>query len=147
MNDQSGALASILLVEDNPGDVRLTQEALDEGGIDLSLDAVTDGIAALDYLHQRGEYADATVPDLVLLDLNLPRKNGDEVLAEIRADSDLSRLPVIVLTSSAAEEDVGRSYDLDANAYLTKPIEPGQFVETVRAVEQFWLRDVELPPG
>ncbi|WP_254861640.1 response regulator [Halovivax gelatinilyticus] len=146
MNRYSNERATILLVEDNPGDVRLTREALAEGEIDASLDVVTDGVSALEYLRQRGEYADVEPPALVLLDLNLPRKSGDEVLAEIREDPDRSRLPVIVLTSSNADEDVARSYDLSANAYLTKPIDADHFVEAIRAMERFWLRDVHLPP-
>jgi len=138
--------ADILLVEDNPGDVRLTQEAFEEGKIHNELHVVKDGVAALDFLYQRGEYADAPRPDVVLLDLNLPRKNGDEVLAAIRDDPDLERLPVVVLTSSDAQEDVVRSYELQANAYLTKPVDPAEFIETVRSFQEFWLSVVRFPP-
>jgi len=135
----------ILLVEDNPGDVRLTKEAFEEGSISNTLHVVTDGIDALDFLYRRGDYPDAPRPDIVLLDLNLPRKNGDEVLEEIRGDAGLSSLPVIVLTSSEAAEDVIRSYDLCANAYLTKPVDPDEFIEIVRRFKAFWLEVVRLP--
>ena len=135
----------ILLVEDNPGDVRLTQEAFKEAGIANRIHVVTDGYQALEFLYQRGEYEDAVRPDLVLLDLNLPKKNGDEVLEELKADPQFTGLPVIVLTSSDAETDVVRSYELNANAYLTKPVNPGEFVETVRTLERFWLSIVRLP--
>lgn len=137
--------AQILLVEDNPGDVRLTKEAFEHGRIENDLHVVTDGVDALEFLHQRGGYDDAPRPDLVLLDLNLPRKNGDEVLEELKADPDLRSIPVIVLTSSKAEEDIARSYDLHANAYLTKPVDPEEFIDTVRAFEEFWLSLVRLP--
>lgn len=142
---QNPTPADILLVEDNPGDIRLTQEAFKEGQIDNTLHVVKDGIEALDFLFQRNEYTDAPRPDIILLDLNLPRKNGDEVLEEIRDEPDLRRIPVMVLTSSEAQEDVVRSYDLCANAYLTKPVDPDQFIEVVRTFEQFWLSIVRLP--
>jgi CheY-like chemotaxis protein len=138
--------AQILLVEDNPGDVRLTQEAFRESQIANSLHVVTDGVEALDFLYQRGDHADVPRPDIVLLDLNLPRKNGDEVLEEIQ-DDDISCIPVIVLTSSQAEEDVVRSYQLKANAYLTKPVDPEEFIEVVRTFKTFWLEVVRLPPA
>jgi len=149
MTDASGTgdPADILLVEDNPGDVRLTEEAFREGQIRNTLHVVTDGVEALEFLNRRGEYADAPFPDLILLDLNLPRKNGDEVLEEISADPELARIPVIVLTGSSAEEDVVRSYDLAANAYLTKPVDPEEFIETVRSFQEFWLSVVRLPPS
>ena len=136
----------ILLVEDNPGDVRLTKEAFADGSIDNRLHVVTDGDEAMDFLYQRGEYGDASLPDLVLLDLNLPKKSGEEVLEEIQADEDLRCLPVVILTSSEAQEDVLRSYELQANAYLTKPVDPESFLDTVRTFEDFWLRVVRLPP-
>lgn len=142
----SGEPVDILLVEDNPGDVRLTQEAFKEGNIANTLHVATDGVEALDFLHKRDEYADAPCPDIVLLDLNLPRKNGDEVLEKIRDDSDLSDLPVIILTSSEAEEDIVKSYELQANAYLTKPVDPEGFIQTVRSFERFWLELVRFPP-
>ncbi|AHG04219.1 chemotaxis protein CheY [Halobacterium sp. DL1] len=137
----------ILLVEDNPGDVRLTQEAFKNGQIYNDLHVVNDGDEALAFLRNEGEHADAPTPDIVLLDLNLPRKNGDEVLAEVRADPDLARIPVIVLTSSEAQEDVAQSYELQANAYLTKPVDPSEFIEVVKSFKQFWLSVVRLPPG
>ena len=140
-----GDPAQILLVEDNPGDVRLTQEAFREGQIDNDLHVVEDGVEALDFLFKRGEYADAPCPDIVLLDLNLPRKNGDEVLEEMRADETLQYVPVVVLTSSEAQEDVVKSYELNANAYLTKPVDPVDFIEVVQSFERFWLSIVRLP--
>lgn len=143
--DGSGDSADILLVEDNPGDVRLTREALKEGDNCTELHVVTDGNEALDFLYRRGENADAPRPDIVLLDLNLPRKNGDEVLQAIDGDPDLARIPVIVLTSSDAEEDVVRSYDLHANAYLTKPVDPEEFIDVVQSLQAFWLTVVRLP--
>ena len=137
--------ADILLVEDNPGDVRLTQEALKNGRIDNTLHVVRDGVAALEFLERRGEYADAPRPDIVLLDLNLPRKNGDEVLEAMDEDPDLDHIPVIVLTSSESHADVVRSYDLNANAYLTKPVDPDEFISTIQKLEEFWLSIVRLP--
>ncbi len=137
--------ARILLVEDNPGDVRLTKESFEHGPIENDLHVVTDGAAALEFLHRRGEYTDAPRPDLVLLDLNLPRITGDEVLEELKADPELRSIPVVVLTSSKAEEDVARSYDHHANAYLTKPVDPDEFIDTVRVFEEFWFSVVRLP--
>lgn len=138
--------AQILLVEDNPGDVRLTKEAFKQGRIENALHVVSDGTEALDFLSQRGEYADAPRPDLILLDLNLPGKDGEDVLEELKDDPALRSIPVIVLTSSRAEEDVVKSYELHANAYLTKPVDPDEFIETVRAFEKFWFSVVRLPP-
>lgn len=136
----------ILMVEDNPGDVRLTEEALKEGKIWNSLHVVGDGVAALDYLYRRSIYADATRPDLILLDLNLPRKDGREVLACIKSDQHLRSIPVVVLTTSQAEEDVLRAYNLNANCFITKPVSFDQFTRIVTAIEQFWLTVVTLPP-
>jgi CheY-like chemotaxis protein len=147
MGDRNGDPADILLVEDNPGDVRLTREAFAEGNLANTLHVVTDGIEALEFLHQRGDHEDVPRPDVVLLDLNLPRKNGDEVLAEIREDPDFTHLPVIILTSSEAEEDILSSYGLSANAYLTKPVDPAMFIDTVRSFKTFWLEVVRLPPS
>lgn len=144
---QEGEPVDILLVEDNPGDVRLTEEAFKDGRINNDLHVTTDGQEALDFLFQRADYADAPVPDLVLLDLNLPRIDGKEVLREIRNDPDLQRLPVIILTSSAAQQDVIESYELQTNAYLTKPVSPDEFVALVRSIEEFWLTFVRLPPN
>jgi len=143
----SSDAADVLLVEDNPGDVRLTQEAFGEGRVDSTLHVVTDGVEALDFLYRRGEHADAPRPDVVLLDLNLPRKNGGEVLSEINDDAGLSRVPVVILTSSEAEEDVVKSYERHASAYLTKPVDPEEFLEVVRAFKAFWLSAVRLPSG
>ena len=141
----NGEPADILLVEDNPGDVRLTKEAFREGCLANTLHVVGDGIEALDFVYRRGDYTDAPRPDIVLLDLNLPRKNGDEVLEEIKDEPDLRPIPVIVLTSSRAQEDVAKSYDLRANAYLTKPVDPDEFIDIIRSFEQFWLSIVRLP--
>ncbi|WP_049896995.1 response regulator [Natrialba chahannaoensis] len=138
--------AQILLVEDNPGDVRLTKEAFKQGRIENDLHVVSDGTEALEFLHQRNDYEDVPRPDLILLDLNLPRTDGEEVLEELKGDSELRSIPVIVLTSSRAEEDVAKSYELHANAYLTKPVDPDEFIETVRAFEKFWFSVVRLPP-
>jgi len=143
---RGGNPIEILLVEDNPGDVRLTEEAFREGRIDNELHVVTDGESALDFLYRRGDHADAVQPDLVLLDLNLPKVDGMEVLERVKDDPDLKQIPVIVLTSSEDETDIVESYDRHTNAYLTKPIDPDEFVDLVRSLESFWLRFVHLPP-
>ncbi len=135
----------ILLVEDNPGDVRLTQEVLKDGRIANTLRVVNDGVAALEYLRCEGEFADMSRPDLVLLDLNLPKMDGRDVLAAIKGDSDLRSIPVVVLTTSAAEVDILKAYDLHANCYITKPVDLNDFVEVVRSIEDFWLAIVKLP--
>lgn len=135
----------ILLVEDSPGDVRLTQEALRENKIRNRLWVVQDGAEALDFLRRSGEFRDAVRPNLILLDLNLPKKDGREVLAEIKEDSDLKRIPVVVLTTSQAEQDVLRSYNLHANCYIVKPVDLHQFINIVRSIEGFWLSVVRLP--
>ncbi len=137
----------ILLVEDSSADVRLTREALKDAKVLNTLHVARDGLAALAFLGQRGQYAGSPRPDLILLDLNLPRKDGREVLAEIKKDPELKRIPVVVLTTSRAEEDVLRSYDLHANAYVTKPVDLGQFLKVVRSLEEFWLAVVTLPPN
>ena len=137
----------ILLVEDNPGDVRLTREAMKEGKVLDQLNVVMDGVEAMAYLRTEGKYKDATRPDLVLLDLNLPKKNGREVLQEIKEDPDLKRIPVVVLTISKNEQDILRSYDLHANCYITKPVDLEQFISVVKAVEDFWFTVVKLPPN
>jgi chemotaxis family two-component system response regulator Rcp1 len=136
----------ILMVEDNPGDVRLTVEALKEGKVRNNFHTVEDGVEALAYLRRQGHYADAPRPDLVLLDLNLPKKNGREVLEEIKADPDLKRIPVVILTVSQAEQDILRSYNLHANCYITKPVDLDQFLDVVKSIENFWLTVVMLPP-
>jgi two-component system, chemotaxis family, response regulator Rcp1 len=147
MNHLETRLIEILLVEDNPGDARLTQEALREGKIYNRLHVVTDGEAAMAFLHRQGHYHHAVRPDLILLDLNLPRKNGQEVLAEIKSDLELRRIPVVILTTSAAEEDVNRSYDLHANCYITKPVDLAQFIKVVQLLNNFWFSVVVLPAG
>lgn len=136
----------ILLVEDNPGEIRLTREVMKEGKVLNQLNVVMDGVEAMAYLRNEGEYKDATRPDLLLLDLNLPKKNGREVLKEIKEDPDLKRIPVVVLTISRDERDILKSYDLHANCYITKPVDLQQFISVVKAVEDFWLTVVKLPP-
>lgn len=136
----------ILLVEDNPGDVRLTREALKEGKVRNNLYVAPDGVEALRFLRREGEHAEAVRPDLILLDLNLPRMDGREVLEVIKADSDLRHIPVVVLTSSQAEQDIVRAYDLHANCYVTKPVDLDQFIHVVRSIEDFWFTIVKLPP-
>ena len=135
----------VLLVEDNPGDVRLTREALKEGKVINNLNVVRDGEEALAYLHREGPYAAAPRPDIILLDLNLPRKDGRGVLAEIKQDEALKRIPVVVLTTSRAEEDILRTYELHANCYIVKPVDLDQFIKVVRSIETFWLTIVKLP--
>ena len=134
----------ILLVEDNPGDVRLTEETLKESALTHRLSTARDGVEAISFLRQEGIHRDAPRPDLILLDLNLPRKDGREVLAEIKSDRRLKLIPVVVLTTSDAEQDVLRSYDLHANCYITKPVDLDEFIDTVKAVETFWLGTVRL---
>jgi two-component system, chemotaxis family, response regulator Rcp1 len=136
----------ILLVEDNPGDVRLTAEALHEGHVLNQLHVAVDGEQAMAFLRRAGPFADAPRPDLILLDLNLPRKDGREVLAEVKADPDLRRIPIVVLTTSSAERDILQSYDMHANCYILKPVDLDQFIDAVRTVEEFWLSVVKLPP-
>jgi CheY-like chemotaxis protein len=136
----------ILLVEDNPGDVRLTREALKEGKIRNHLNVASDGVEAMRYLRREGEHADATRPDLILLDLNLPKMDGREVLQAVKADPSLRQIPVVVLTSSAAEQDIVRAYDLHANCYVSKPVDLDQFIHVVKSIEDFWFSIVKLPP-
>jgi len=136
----------ILLVEDNPGDVRLTEEALKEGKVLNNLSVVGDGVEALDFLNRKGKYADAPRPDLILLDLNLPKRNGREVLAKIKQDPNLRRIPVVVLTISKDKKDILKSYDLHANCYITKPVDLNQFMAIVKSIEDFWLTIVKFPP-
>lgn len=139
-------LIRVLLVEDSLADIELTLEALQEAKFVNQVQTVRDGAEALDYLHRRGEHAAAVRPDLIILDLNLPKRNGHEVLADIKDDPDLRRIPVAVLTTSAAEADVVASYDLGANCYLTKPVDVGQFLRVVQSIEEFWFGVVRLPP-
>jgi CheY-like chemotaxis protein len=135
----------VLLVEDNPGDVRLTREALKEGKVHNNLHVAPDGVEALAFLRREGKYADAVRPDLILLDLNLPRKGGREVLEEVKGDPALRHIPVVILTSSQAEQDIARAYDLHANCYITKPVDLDQFITVVKSIEDFWFTVVKLP--
>ncbi len=136
----------ILLVEDSPSDAELTVEALKEAKIHNRLSIVEDGVEALDFLHRRGKWSEAPRPDLIMLDLNLPRKDGREVLGEIKADPLLKTIPVVVLTTSRAEQDVLRAYQLNANCYITKPVDFDQFLRVIHSIEQYWLLVVTLPP-
>jgi len=146
MTAPNSRLVEILLVEDNPGDVRLTVEALREAKVSNNMTVAKDGEQAVEILRQAGEYAETPRPDVILLDLNLPRKDGREVLAEIKVDPELRRIPVVVLTTSAAEEDILRAYNLNANCYITKPVDLEQFINVVKSIEGFWLELVKLPP-
>lgn len=136
----------ILLVEDSPADVRLTKEALKEEKLHNNLYVVNDGVEAMEFLRKEGKYQKAIRPDLILLDLNLPKKDGREVLKEIKNDDDLKTIPVVILTISKAEEDVLKSYNLHANCYITKPIDLNQFTKVVKSIKDFWLTIVKLPP-
>ena len=136
----------ILLVEDNPGDARLTLEAMREAKVRNRIHVVEDGVEAMEFLRRQGRFGDAPRPDLILLDLNLPRKDGREVLAEVKADPDLKRIPIVVLTTSRAEEDVLRAYNLHANCYVTKPVDLEQFMKIVSQIDEFWVKVVTLPP-
>jgi two-component system, chemotaxis family, response regulator Rcp1 len=147
MDTMSGVTPiDILLVEDSPGDVRLTREALKDGRVANRLHVVGDGEEALAFLRREGEYADAAIPGLVLLDLNLPRLDGREVLRIMKGDRDLKRIPVVVLTTSTADADVLRVYDLAGNCYIPKPVDYDRFIEVIRGIEDFWLSVVRLPP-
>ena len=137
----------ILLVEDSPGDVRLTKEALQDAKMIVNLDVVGDGMEAMAFLRREGKYAKVQRPDLILLDLNLPKKDGREVLAEVKQDPDLRRIPVVILTISNNEEDILKSYNLHANAYVTKPLGLEQFAKITRSIEDFWFTVVKLPPN
>ena len=142
-----GKPIKILLIEDNPGDVRLTREALKESKISNKLSVVMDGIEAMDFLNRKGKYKEESRPDLILLDLNLPKKDGREVLAEIKEDDDLKRIPVVILTTSTAELDIMKTYNLHANCYITKPVELEQFINVVKNIGDFWFTIVKLPPN
>ncbi|TMF53344.1 MAG: response regulator [Chloroflexi bacterium] len=139
-------VVDILLVEDNPGDVRLTREALKEAKVRNELHVATDGVEALAFLRREGVHKKAVRPSLVLLDLNLPRKNGREVLAEMKEDPELRRIPVVILTTSQAEQDIIKAYDLHVNCYINKPVDLDQFLQVVKSIEDFWLTLVKLPP-
>ena len=145
MESISGRAIELLLVEDSEPDVRLTREALHEAKVKNRLWVVEDGVEALEFLRRQGRYADAPRPDLILLDLNLPRQDGRQVLQEIKNDESLKRIPVVILTTSKNEEDVLRAYDLHANCYITKPVDFNRFMEVVKSIEDFWLTIVRLP--
>jgi len=145
VSQRLGEPIEILLVEDNPGDVLLTQESLADSKVNNTLHVVKDGVEAMAFVRREGQYADRPRPDLVLLDLNLPRKDGREVLEELKSDDDLRRIPVVILTTSSQEEDVAQAYDAHANCYITKPIDLEQFMKVVRTIESFWLEIVKLP--
>ncbi|MGD9897934.1 MAG: response regulator [Calditrichaceae bacterium] len=144
---KDGSTVEILLVEDNPGDIRLTQEALKEGKVHNNLHVAEDGVEALDFLFNRGKFISAPRPDLILLDLNLPKKDGREVLDEIKNHPSLKHIPVVILTTSSAEQDIIKTYSLHANCYITKPVDLEQFIKVVRTIEDFWLSIVKLPSG
>ena len=146
MVEKNGPI-EILLVEDNPGDVRLTKEALKEGKVYSNLHTVKDGVEAMEFLRRQGKFKDVPRPDIILLDLNLPRKDGREVLEEIKSDEVFKRIPVVVLTTSKAEEDVLRTYNLHANCYVTKPVDLEKFMVVVKSIDVFWLTVVTLPPN
>ena len=146
MVERNGPI-EILLVEDNPGDVRLTKEALREGKVYSNLHTVKDGVEAMEFLRRQGKFKGVPRPDIILLDLNLPKKDGREVLEEIKTDEELKRIPVVVLTTSKAEEDVLRTYNLHANCYVTKPVDLEKFMVVVKSIDIFWLTVVTLPPN
>jgi CheY-like chemotaxis protein len=143
----SDGAVGVLLVEDDPGDVLIAREALNAAGLDTRLDVVSDGIDAMDYLRRKGDYADAERPDLILLDLNLPRMSGHEVLAAVKADPTLRRIPVVVLTTSSSDADVARSYDLHANVYVSKPVDFHDFAAVVKQIDEFFGTVARLPPA
>lgn len=145
LKNEKGNPIEILLVEDNPGDVRLTQEVLKEGKVHNNLSVVENGVQALSFLKKEDGYKDAKTPDLILLDLNMPKKDGREVLLDIKKDKDLKKIPVIVLTTSQAEEDILKVYDLNANCFISKPVDLEQFINVVKSIEDFWLSIVKLP--
>jgi two-component system, chemotaxis family, response regulator Rcp1 len=147
MSEVNAKPIELLLVEDSPGDVRLTREAFKESRVLNHLHVVKDGVEAIAFLRKEGQYANVVRPDLILLDLNLPKKNGQEVLAEIKEDPGLKRIPVVILTVSKAEEDILRSYNLHANCFITKPVELDQFLTAIKGIENFWLAIVKLPDG
>lgn len=143
--DKNNNLVNVLLVEDNPGDVRLTQEAFKEAKMSIKLDVTMDGAEAIKYLKKEGEYENVTTPDLILLDLNLPKKDGREVLKEVKTDDLLKRIPVVVLTTSNAEQDIMKSYNLHVNCYINKPVDFEKFFDIIQKIEEFWLTTAILP--
>ncbi len=140
-----GKPINILLVEDNPGDIRLTQEALKQGKVLNNLYVVTDGVQAVDFLAKHEPFAGSVTPDLILLDLNLPKKDGRQVLKEMKEDAKLKQIPIVILTTSSEEQDIFKSYNLHANCYITKPVELESFINVIRSIENFWLTIVKLP--
>jgi len=146
MDDRHGRPIEILLAEDNAADARLTKEALKDSKVLNNLHVVPDGVECMDFLRRQGKYADVPRPDLILLDLNMPRKDGRETVAEIKSDPDLMRIPVVILTTSKAEEDILKVYNCHANCYINKPVDLDQFINIVKLIEGFWLSIVELPP-
>jgi CheY-like chemotaxis protein len=147
MNKSEGRPVEILLVEDSPSDTELTLEAMQDFKVRNHVSVVEDGVQAMQFLRRQGPYAQAPRPDLIMLDLNLPRKDGREVLADIKADAQLKTIPIVVMTTSPAEQDVLRAYELNANCYINKPVDFDQFLEVVRSIEAFWLYVVTLPPA
>jgi two-component system, chemotaxis family, response regulator Rcp1 len=146
MENSSNKIADILIVEDNPGDARLIKEVLNSNKIYTSLHMVKDGVEAMEFLRNEGKYSSVPKPDLIILDLNLPRKDGREVLSEIKSDTELKHIPIVIMTISQAEEDILKSYNLHANCYITKPIDLNQFIKVVKSIEDFWFTIVKLPP-
>jgi CheY-like chemotaxis protein len=146
MSSVTPAVVEILVVEDNPGDIRLTREAMKTSTLAHRLHVVVDGVEALSFLRKQGQYTDAPTPDLILLDLNLPRKDGREVLAEVKQDPSLRRIAIVILTTSSAHADIVEAYDRHANCYLVKPVGLKEFLALVKAIEEFWLTSVRLPP-
>jgi two-component system, chemotaxis family, response regulator Rcp1 len=146
LNNPIPKIIEILLVEDSPADVLIAREALTEAKLLNKIHVAEDGVEAMDFLHRKGKFASSPRPDLILLDLNLPRKNGREVLAEIKADDELRTIPVVVLTTSRSEEDILKSYNLHANCYVVKPVEFDSFVKAVQSIRHFWFSVVTLPP-
>ena len=146
-NVRIGKPIEILPVEDNPGDVRLTLESLRDAKMLNHLTAVEDGVEAMAFLRRQGKYTNVPRPDVILLDLNLPKKDGREVLAEVKSDDDLKRIPVVIITTSRAEEDILKTYNLHANCYISKPVDLDQFIRVVKSIEDFWFTVVKLPPN
>lgn len=146
MDNSDIKIIDILIIEDNPGDARLIKEVLKEGKILNSLHIVKDGVQAVNFLHKKNGYSNVPTPDLIILDLNLPKKDGREVLSEIKADNTLKKIPVVIMTISQAEEDILRSYNLHANCYITKPLDFNQFIKVIKSIEDFWFSIVKLPP-
>jgi two-component system response regulator len=136
----------ILVVEDNPGDARLIKEVLNDNKIYSSLYIVNDGVEAMEFLHNHGKYSSVPKPDIIILDLNLPKRDGREVLAEIKSDDELKHIPIVIMTISQAEEDILKTYKLHANCYITKPIDLNEFIKVVKSIEDFWFSVVKLPP-